>query len=866
MVRSVRALALSASILTLAVSISAAAQTGAPPPTDLSPPPADDSPPTALPVPSGGSEAPDQPPPNQASPDTTTTPGGLGDIVVTARKFNERLQEVPLAISAFDTTKLTEKAATNLEALSNSIPNVRLEHVGLFASAAAFTVRGVGQAGVESHDDPRVALYIDGAYQSRSAVGLGDMFDIEQVEVLRGPQGALFGRNAFAGAISLRSRRPTDDFSGNIDATIGNYGRREVKGGVNIPIIKDVLTTRFAVLLRTFDGYFKIGNPTPSISVAQQSAMAGRELASVIGKSIGGEDKKSFRGIIKFTPTSTAEANLIVSRTEADNDGSPTINQTLKNSVFGALGFPGRDPFGDDSRKIAGDGSDPFLTGSNYGNRYKIRDWDVLGDLTVQLTDHLEWYTIADYKTQDSTILTDTDGELVDLFSSDRLEQYQSFQVESRLQANLMGGRLKALAGVFYLHDQFDLYQRLQTGFGNAGDPTLTPPVPAVPPFQFTKDGRGLNNSLQFDGQRRWSISPYAQVNFNVTSKIRVNAALRFSYESKRAYNFPLQRVTNIGDFYGIAKDFRVVNDNVVLDFSCGEAKTSSSNLSPSLGVDYRPNKDVMVYAQWQRAFKSGGLNVNAQTCGTFRDPYRDEKVDNFEIGLKSDLLDGHLRLNLTGFWAEYTNLQRSVIRVNPFNVAAAETFTSNAAGARIRGVEAEVNVIPVTGFNIYANAGYLDSKYKGFCADLDGPGAYSGTPVSPCGGLAQILTPTLALIATDNSNLDLTYAPKFSGQIGARYTQNIGPGKLTLDTSLSHTSRIETSVLNQDFTDRKPLNLMDASVTYADARGRFRVVAWGRNLTNDIGRLSATYVSPLFIFAYPTDPRTYGVTLGVNF
>lgn len=821
---------------------------------------------TSPPAPPTGSISPDQPPPGQTAPDTATTPEGLGEIVVTARKFAERLQEVPLAISAFDATKLSEKAAVNLEALSNSIPNVRLEHVGLFASAAAFTMRGVGQAGVESHDDPRVALYIDGAYQSRSAVGLGDMFDVEQVEVLRGPQGALFGRNAFAGAISLRSRRPTDEFEGNVEATVGAFDRRELKAAVNVPIVDGVLTTRVAVMLRKFGGFFRIGNTNPTLSVAQQSALVGRDLTTVIGERIGGEDKRAFRGIAKFTPTDNVEANLIVTRTEAENDGSPTVNQRLPGSVFGALGFPGRDPFGDAGRGIEGDGTDPFVTGSNYGNRYDIDDWDILGDLTVQLSDTVEWFTIADYKTQDSTILTDTDGELVDLFSSDRLERYKSFQVESRIQAELMDGRLKALAGVFYLNDQFDLYQRLQTGFGNNGDTTLTPPVPAVPPFQFSKDGRGLNNSLQFDGQRRWSISPFAQVNFNITDQIRLNAAVRFSYEKKRAFNFPLQQVRNVAGTFGIAKDFRIVNENVRLAFSCGEAETSSSNLSPNIGVDYKPNRDFMVYAQWQRAFKSAGLNVNAQTCATFREPYKDEQVDNFEIGLKSDLLGGHLRLNLTAFWAEYKNLQRSVIRVNPFNVAAAETFTSNAAGARIRGLEAEVNVIPVTGLNIYGTAGYLDSKYKGFCADLDGPGAYTGTPVSPCGGLAQALTPTLALIAVDNSNLRLTYAPEFSGQIGARYTGDVGAGKITFDTSISHTSRLETSVLNQNFTDRKPLDIWDASLTYADAQNRFRVIAWARNIADDVGRLSATYVSPLFIFSYPTERRTYGVTLGVNF
>lgn len=815
--------------------------------------------------PGGPATTPDQPPPNQFSANTTTSPGGVDDIIITARKRAERLQDVPLAVSAFDRIAIAEKAATNLLALSTSVPNVRLEQVGLFQSAASFHMRGIGQSGIESHDDPRVALYIDGAYQSRSAVGLGDMFDVEQVEILRGPQGALYGRNAFAGAVSIRSRRPGDELGGDAEATIGNYGRRDIKAAVDIPIVKDVLTTRFAVMHREFDGYFKVGNPSPSLSISDQAALVGRQLEPVIGDSTGGERKNAYRGIIKFTPNDKVEANFIVNRTESHGDGSPTINQRLPGSVFSALGFAGRDPFGDHGLGIRGDGTDKFLTGSNYGNRYDITDWDLLADLTVQLGGG-EWYTLVDYKRQNSTILTDTDGELVDLFSSDRLERYHSFQVESRYQHDFFSGRLQATAGVFYLKDSFDLYQRLQLGFGAAGDPTLTPPLAAVPPYQFATDGRSANNNLQFDGQRRHTISPYAQFNFKLTDQIRLTSALRFSYEKKSAFDFPLQQIVGPPGTAGISKDFDTVHDNVILANGCGRASTSSSKWSPSIGADYKPTRNIMLYAQWQRAYKSAGLNVNAQTCATFSQPYKDEQVDNYEIGLKSDLFGGVLRLNLTAFWAEYKNLQESVIRVNPFNSASAETYTSNAAGARIRGLEAEFNLIPTPGLNFYGNAGYLDARYKAFCADLDGPGAFTGVPTSTCGGIAQIVSPGLALIATDNSRLDLPFAPKFSGQVGGRYKYSFGAGSLTLDANVSRTSTLQTSVKNEDFTDRKPMTLVDASLTFADARERFTIIAWARNIGNDVGRLAATYVAPLFIFAYPTAPRTFGTTLSVKY
>lgn len=794
----------------------------------------------------------------------------IGEVVVSARKREERLQDVPVPVSAFNAGDITAKAAINLTALSDSIPNVFLETVSLFPNAASFAMRGIGAGGIESFQDPRVAVYIDGAYQSRAASGPGDMFDTEAVEVLRGPQGALYGRNAFAGAIAVRSRRASGEFGGDIEATIGNYGRYDIQGALNIPLVGEKLDLRLAYMHRQYDGYGTIANLS-GLPDATLSAMVGHDITPELGKSVGGILKNAYRADLRFRPTAGVDANLIVTATEPRGDGTPQVNQALPGSVFGLFGFPGRNPFGDSSLGIKGDGSNPFLTGSSYGNLDREHDLDVLADLSVDVAGG-KWYTLVDYHQNNSLIITDTDGELVDLFSSTRVERFSQFQVESRYQRKFFSDRLDVLTGVFYMRDYFNVYQRLQIGFGAAGNDALTPPLAPTPPFQFATDGRSSSNQMQNDGQRRDVIAPYFQLNFSVTSKLRLTAALRYSKEWRRAFDDPLQTPAGPAGAGALSNDFNTLSTTLDLATTCGTKSASFSSLSPGLGIDYKVTPDVLLFFSWQRAFKSGGLNVNG-TCDSFNsDPYKDEQVDNFEGGIKSEFLDHRLRLNVNAFRSDYTNLQVGAIRVNPNNPAAAETFISNAAGATIYGVETEITAKPTREFTLYANIGWLHASYSNFCANLLGITTFTGAPpTSTCGSVSILVQPSdgapgQALVDVDYSKKKYQ-APEWDGQIGGTYRFDLGnSGALTADVSVHYTSQVGDDVTDQIGTGRSPLTHVDASLSWQDVKGRYRVTLWGRNINDDVTRLSATYVAPLFVFAGPTDPRTFGATVSVNF
>jgi iron complex outermembrane recepter protein len=795
----------------------------------------------------------------------TRARGTIEEVVVTARRREESLQDVPMAVTAFTDERLYRQFAVDLRDFSVAVPNFQLEQVGLFQSAAAFSARGVGTAGIESFADPVVAVFVDGQYYPRNANALLDIFDLEAVEVMRGPQGTLYGQNAFAGAVSVRTRRPTGETAARFEGTLGSYESRILKGAAETPLIDGVLNGKLSLIHRDFDGYYKVRNVTGRPD-EELSALAGEDITQYLGRSEQGETKTVGRMTLQYLPREDTEVNFILTREWNRGDGSPAINGFFEPrgnpSVFALLGFPGRDPFGDSHRGIPGDGSDPFRIGANHRS---INDQDLVNVVTEVIWDSPigEWTTLVAYQTADSFITTDTDGELVSLFSSEREEDYKSFQFESRLATSL-SDRLDMLTGVFVVRDSYRLYQRLLLGFGDPGDPAASPPRPAVPPFQFARDVRSPMHSLGRNSQSRLSVAPYVDFQYGLTEDLSLNLAVRATYEEKTATNTPNQVAQGPGGVFLDKGEF----GRAQFALDCGTAQESWSNLAPRVGIDYRPADDILVFGFWQRAFKSGGLLNNSASCAPFLErPFDEEQVDNFEVGVKSVLFENRLQLNLNAFYSRYADLQRSVIRFAPQTPTQQETFTSNAAGADIWGVELETQAFLTDDLRLIANVGWLDASYDDFCADLRGPQPFTGPePVSPC-GTAELLPNGLALIEEDNSDLDLVRAPTWDLSTRLIYDWRLGDlGELSLEGAYHYTSKLHTSVINALRTDRGALRRVDASLTWSDPEDRYRLSLWGKNLTDNVERLSRTEVATLFTFEFATAPRTWGLTLLVDF
>lgn len=812
----------------------------------------------------------------------------IEEIVVTSRRREESLQDVPMAVTAFSEDQIYKQFAVDLRDFSNAIPNFQLEQVGLFQSAGAFSGRGIGTAGIESFADPVVAVFVDGQYYPRNANALLDIFDLEAVEVMRGPQGTLYGQNAFAGAISVRTRRPTGERAARFEATVGNFNNRIFKGSIETPIVQDVLNAKLSLIHRDYDGYYTVRNLS-QFSDAELDGLVGRPVSDNIGRNTQGETKTVGRLILQWLPRDDMEVSLIASREWNRGDGSPGINGFFEPandlsplpagvSVFNAFGFPGRDPFGDSHRGVAGDGSNPFHIGANHRD---INDQDLLNLVLEKVwdTQYGEWTTMLSVQDVDSFITTDTDGELVDLFASERAETYESVQFETRFNMQ-PSERSNLLFGFFALRDKYELTQALFLGFGAAGDPTATPPIPAVPPYRFATDVRSL--SFGNNGQKRISLAPYVDYSYDLTETVTLNLALRATWEEKQAFNIPNQNAAGPG---GVLIDIGR-GDASLLEFAtdCGQNSESWFNLSPRIGLDYRPQENLLLFGFWQRAFKSGGLLNNSARCEPFlEDPFDEEQVDNFEIGMKGNFLNNRLLFNANAFYSKYKDLQRTIIRFAPETPTQQETFTSNAAGAEIYGVEVEFQAILFEGLTWSGNIGWLKPEYDGFCADLTGPVRIpaGGTATSPCGSavlipvdqvpasIAPLLAPgeRLALIEDDNSGLDLPRAPKWDWSTRLVYDWELGRhGYLSLEGAYAYTSKQHVQVNNALRTDRGSIGRLDASLTWEDSSERYKVSIWGKNLTDNIERLSRTEVANLFTFEFPTVPRTYGVTVSANF
>ncbi len=341
------------------------------------------------------------------------------------------------------------------------------------------------------------------------------------------------------------------------------------------------------------------------------------------------------------------------------------------------------DPYGDQRFGIDGDGSDPFKVNFNLRPNKTDQDiWGVTLDANYD-TDYGTFTLILNHRDVDEDITTDTDGFNWDLFSSTRTQDFKSTQAEVRW-ATTFNDNIDFLAGAFYLQDEYDVQQFLwifldSELFGGGG---------------FTRDNPFV--AWGSNGQERWAAAGYAQVDWHITDQWTLNFGGRYTYEKKHDVygmaindsNCPPGETPATANCNGVPFSGTDITDVEDIDPSVrfGPVDDNWNDFSPRVGVDYQMNDNVLLFAFWQRAFKSGGFVNNASTIGGFETPYDDEQVDTYEIGMRSDLWEGRLRLNLNAFYAKYQDLQRSVIREAETSTGQ-ETFTDNAADAESYGV-----------------------------------------------------------------------------------------------------------------------------------------------------------------------------------
>ncbi|MCC5886779.1 MAG: TonB-dependent receptor [Gammaproteobacteria bacterium] len=858
---------------------------------------------------------------------------GLEEIVVTGTKRAGAQQDTPIAISTVTEEMLDRTFLTDITALSGLAPNVTLEQVAGFRALAG-GIRGTGANQILVTSTTSTAVLVDEFGLSSVQSQFVDMFDVEQIEVYRGPQGTLFGKNATGGAIVITTKRPEfNEFFGSAQAQVGRYdvnggSINKIRGALNIPMIDDMLAARVSLIYDREDGYYRNGKPASSFpDVVPFYANFGIDpvnppfppgldtTAQGSGERLGGIDVFAGKVKLLFKPTENYEAYFMYEGLRDRSDSPPVVNESPALGEFdptggtyrqGAdqfmilplLGFDGVGTQGfSDKEKLNTAitnrciGRNPKGICTPEGHRVNVDGFHLHQTLDL---DTMSFKMISGYREMKELLPSTYTGEYFGtLFDATRNTKREQLQLELRAVSDF-DGRFNFLAGAVYAEDHLDYVAYSVPGF--VGLISLLPsqdpnhPDPLVAGGVLTPDGfLNLNLDANNDptptavGQERDSYAFYFDGYFDITDDLRLTAGVRYTNEkvtfSRR--NNPggaCTESTPLRDIVPADPSQPRSIDNCLFDArsnALSRAELSLAEIDPfelplpdsafdlvldgessrwdeityRVVLDYSINDHTMVYAGYATGFLSGGYTEQCSSVVTCR-PYDPETNENFEVGLKSDLFDRTLRLNIALFETRFEDLIRaqSVPFTNRAGVTTQEVINVNAGKSRARGFEVEATWLPTDQLRIDLSVGYLDHKYRDFVLDLDGDG---------------VLDPVLE----DVSRLTVPFSGNWQVSAGASYEFDLAAaGSLVLNTSANYRSEVETLVFNSLYTQLEKRLLWDASATWRDRGERYEVSAYVKNITNEIYRSAGNSVGGLWAYTMYGRPREYGLRLGVHF
>lgn len=713
-----------------------------------------------------------------------------GEILVTAQRRSESVQDVPIAISAFNSDMVEASGSTNITSLNGLAPNVVLQTQGLVANVPMISIRGMNTSDPDPNADPKVSTIIDGVYIPFVSSTMLDLFDVERIEILKGPQGVLFGKNNLAGTLNVISSRPTDDFGGEARVSFGSFGLKQFRGKLNSGrFADDALAAKVAVNFRDYNGYSR---------------------NVITGNRLNGANVKSVRGALEYDRGGSFDSTLIVDWLKQKTAGpAPHV---LDN------GDPNWDLLPDEVKTDVRKAAvlfDPFANTESYGGSWNSNLDVGWGTISAVLGyRHLDYVTRGDF-----------DG-LIN--PAPQLDVTRDFSGESKSgelrYVSPAGEPVDFVVGVYYQTDQ---WRQFNTVLANPTTTTLAQ----------------LNQDTE-------SYAVFALVNAHPADGLTLSVGGRYSHDSKD---------------YDIASQV-FVNGNQVSSFT-SNLKAKWSEFTPRLTVNYELSPDAMVYANYSQGYKAGGFNSRG-TIPENIGPYNPERVTAYEIGIKSDLFDRLLRLNVAGFVNKYRDLQSSVTRMGAVR---AENITTNIAAAKISGFEIESLLRPASGLTIGANLAYLDARYTDFCADTNGVFTNGAPEPGQCAPAVPILingvpNGTFA-VPTDSSGLDLANAPEWSGSLSIDYAIPVSFGEVKLHGDARYSSRFNTwGRSNLPGYYRDEVVLLNASIAVAGEEDRWKVTLYGTNLTDQEVISGATNAGATPISQFYQAPREFGVDFSFKF
>lgn len=767
-----------------------------------------------------------------AAQQTTTTAAAedtsaLREIVVTAQRRVDSVQKIPVAVTVLDQRALDAASVEDLRDFGGRVPSLVVDNVAAGPSAAAISIRGISFEDIEKSFDPAVGVVVDGVFIGTNTGQLLDSFDMERLEVLRGPQGTLFGRNTIGGVINVQRTRPTDDFGVRGQLAYSNFDTKRGRLVVNTGKLGGIVAIKAFGFYDNTDGFYQ--NVTKNKREGQYEVLTGGVTALI-------------------TPTDGIKAQITYEHMrERGETIVGSLSETGRDLICLAPGAPGFAPPGECNRNSL-PARGLYTTFSEIDTPVTNDTDAITANIDIDLGPNFTLTSVTGYRSNNESVRQDFDATSAKFFDTLRNQTYRQFSQELRVVGDLTN-TLNVLVGAFYFDSNYKLDQVTTLGS------VLTGGAPA--------------DLRQYVDHNTKSYAGFADVRWRATDSLTIGGGIRYTQDDKDIFN-------NYGRIGALVRLSMPSFDGkscvgVTGAFSPAPGVTlpiygPANNCSGAQGfgeftwrgsVDYAITDSQRVYASYNRGFRSGGFNGRASGPTTLG-PYDPETVDAFEIGLKADWLDKTLRTNIAAYVSKYNNKQEEIVQASPPGSASPqETVVKNASSATIKGIELEVIAQPTPELTFNTTFTYTDAQFDEFFNDVNGD-----------------------LRPDDVSSLSLRRAPKYMASFIIDYNRPLGNGTFDFNTALRFISKYQTCVIpnrpvqlgairNDDrcqTRDREDL-AAQASYTFNLAAGNeVRVTVFGRNLTNfrDLG--ATLPVAGLFTFAGARPPRTYGAELAFKF
>lgn len=739
---------------------------------------------------------------------------GLEEIVVTAQKRSENLQETPLAVSAITSAAIQQRGIADVSSLTAVAPNLSITTTGAGTSNIALFIRGIGESETILTVDSPVGLYVDGVVLGRSSGAVFDLVDLERIEVLRGPQGTLYGRNTIGGAVNLISRKPTREMGAEQMLSYGRFDFFQSKTTFNTGELGDTgLRAQFTYLHKQRDGYVD-------------------NLLAADNRDPGAYNVDAVRASLSYDQGGALRLDYAFDYNHRKSVANPSQLASARPDILAYI-----------NASSALGGAAPQLS-RNRLNRLSLDNDGPITDkvqghgLTAELdlSDTLTLRSITSYRKWDNKVVNDQDGNagLVGFVVSPMLFVDGSFipqgvqpislfhltfdrdQHQWTQEVNLLGkigDRTNFVLGAYYFDE-----------VANEQNPTFLTyilpaggPIPVTPTVSVESFGVNIASNMIYRYKSR-SKAVFGQVTTALTDQLSVTGGLRYTKDEKAlSQSVPFSR-------------------NLDRDFS---------KLNWAVTLDYKWNDDVMSYARVATGYKAGGFNARSVNSG-----FNPENLTSYEVGVKSELFDRRLRFNAAVFHAVHKDVQ-----VGQFLAGSQGSLgtTVNAGKAVYTGIEAEFTALLTDNLTVNGNIGYLDRDYKAF----------------------EIRNPANDLLVDIAGSARFQYSPNTTANIGAEYRfPHLGFGQLAARVDYSYRSRMywhASSLLNpfNDFISDGPVGRFDARLTLSELKvgaAEAQVSLWGKNVTNKDYLLGGVDFGALGISTVGyAEPRTWGLDFRIK-